>query len=611
MTVQLAPPPVFQGFGPLGLPLVGGQLFTYIAGTTTPQVTYVDSTQTTPNTNPVILNSLGQANVWLVIGQTYKLVLNDANGNLIWSVDQIPGGVSQANIGAALWPVTADETAHAIVPTFFYYPPYDVRRYGAIGDGVTNDTAALTVAHKLNLVNYPGPAFNFVISQTIPISGSTVQVNGNNSTLIVSAAWVPVSSVMTNVSITSNDVTIQNLNINGAAYAGASSQNWGFVFQNGSARGRLLNSHFASMPPLGSAIAFFTGSTRHVARGNTFDTCHGAVFSQADHSIQDNNIALNPLDTSFVCQGTGNVGSSIINNKIYNPSGNPNNNIGIEEGPSDGICTGNYIYGLNGNGIYFFNSVITTSVRGWIVADNIIDGGNGTVSAPGQVVSGILMTPYYSDCDIHDNIVKNLPSNVSSSSSCALLYQTNSRVHDNEFDATSAPGLVGAVTFNATGAAAGSPTIGTLDYVNNRLINTGGNRGILLAAGAFGSFRLNITGGEIIGGSIGIDANFTVNSGADLWIVNMLRNTATTAVNFSTNYTALTDFQTYFNTGNAFAFPHSMKTLSPTVMFGTAIPGTAATGVNDSTVYNGAQAVAASLMWVKIAGAWRASLAVF
>lgn len=111
MSVQLAPSPVFSWFTTQGQPAVGYQLFTYMAGTSTPQATYVDYTQTTPNQNPIILNSAGYANVWLVVGETYKLVLEDAAGNLIWSVDQIPGGfaLTATIIGQLLFPPIPDE----------------------------------------------------------------------------------------------------------------------------------------------------------------------------------------------------------------------------------------------------------------------------------------------------------------------------------------------------------------------------------------------------------------------------------------------------------------------------------------------------------------------
>ena len=71
-----------------GEPLVGGLLYTYIAGTTTPQTTYTDSTAVTANTNPIVLDSRGEANVWLG-GAIYKFVLKDSVGALIWSVDNI------------------------------------------------------------------------------------------------------------------------------------------------------------------------------------------------------------------------------------------------------------------------------------------------------------------------------------------------------------------------------------------------------------------------------------------------------------------------------------------------------------------------------------------
>jgi len=76
-----------------GQPLVGGKLYTYIAGTTTLQTTYTDSSGTTANTNPIILDSRGEANVWLG-GAIYKFILKDADDALIWTVDNISAPTS-------------------------------------------------------------------------------------------------------------------------------------------------------------------------------------------------------------------------------------------------------------------------------------------------------------------------------------------------------------------------------------------------------------------------------------------------------------------------------------------------------------------------------------
>ena len=86
---SLSPPPKLQFFGTDGLPLVGGKLYTYAAGTTTPLATYVDHTGTTTNTNPVILDSNGQANVWLPETTSFKYILKTAAETTLYTVDYV------------------------------------------------------------------------------------------------------------------------------------------------------------------------------------------------------------------------------------------------------------------------------------------------------------------------------------------------------------------------------------------------------------------------------------------------------------------------------------------------------------------------------------------
>ena len=44
-----------------GVPLAGGFIYTYAAGTTTPLAAYTDSTGVTPQTNPIVLDGNGRA----------------------------------------------------------------------------------------------------------------------------------------------------------------------------------------------------------------------------------------------------------------------------------------------------------------------------------------------------------------------------------------------------------------------------------------------------------------------------------------------------------------------------------------------------------------------
>ena len=90
-----------QFFTNSGIPLAGGKLYTYAAGTTTPAVTYTSSSGATPHTNPIILNSAGRVatgEIWLS-GSPYKFLLKDSNDVLIATYDNISG------IGAASYQI--------------------------------------------------------------------------------------------------------------------------------------------------------------------------------------------------------------------------------------------------------------------------------------------------------------------------------------------------------------------------------------------------------------------------------------------------------------------------------------------------------------------------
>lgn len=85
----LAPEPKAQFFYADGTPLVGGKVYTYAAGTSTPLATFTSASATTPNTNPIILDTRGECNLWYAPATSYKVILKDADENLIWTVDNI------------------------------------------------------------------------------------------------------------------------------------------------------------------------------------------------------------------------------------------------------------------------------------------------------------------------------------------------------------------------------------------------------------------------------------------------------------------------------------------------------------------------------------------
>ena len=111
-TTSLSPTPKLQFFDANGDPLVGGLLYTYAAGTTTPLVTYTDSTGVSANTNPIVLDSRGEANVWLGAA-IYKFALYSATNVLIWTVDNINGSTFVVNATG-----TGSQVAFSVVNGF-------------------------------------------------------------------------------------------------------------------------------------------------------------------------------------------------------------------------------------------------------------------------------------------------------------------------------------------------------------------------------------------------------------------------------------------------------------------------------------------------------------
>lgn len=72
-----------------GTPYAGGSLTFYASGTTTPLNTYSDKNLTIANTNPVVLDSAGRAGSIFLQNLAYKVVLEDVNLNVIWTMDPV------------------------------------------------------------------------------------------------------------------------------------------------------------------------------------------------------------------------------------------------------------------------------------------------------------------------------------------------------------------------------------------------------------------------------------------------------------------------------------------------------------------------------------------
>jgi len=95
----------FQFFTTTGIPLAGGKIYTYQAGSSTPLATYTDNTGATANANPIVLGTDGRpsSEIWLTYGYNYKFILKDANDNTIQTYDNLYGIIgTQPATGATI-----------------------------------------------------------------------------------------------------------------------------------------------------------------------------------------------------------------------------------------------------------------------------------------------------------------------------------------------------------------------------------------------------------------------------------------------------------------------------------------------------------------------------
>lgn len=165
MSAVLFQPPWFTPVNASGRPYPGARLHLYRAGTTTPVTVYADSSKSATLSNPVVADSAGRFDkVYLdpTVSYNYKAVMTTSLGVQLAEADNIPANPLTADmVGQAIYPRTDGEISAGVTPTNYAYPPGDVRRYGAVGDGTTDDTTAI----------------NSAIS-ALPSTGGTVRFSG-------------------------------------------------------------------------------------------------------------------------------------------------------------------------------------------------------------------------------------------------------------------------------------------------------------------------------------------------------------------------------------------------------------------------------------------------
>lgn len=296
--VSLSPPPLLRFVDNNGQTLQGGKLFTYLAGTTTKITTYTNSTGFTPNTDPIILNARGEAQVWLSPGQNYKFVLAPANDSdppsrPIWTVDHI----SNSPAGGVI----------------------DARAMGANDNGATDAAPAinnaLSLATSIGGCAYLGaPRLAYMVkSATIAVNGCLQETPGAKAGLLLASGASFNLVTLGNGAVVSDVVGDGNGSANNVFEFGASS--------NASVRN--VTARNASGGTTGTGVDFGNSTNGKMIGGLIYGNAEGTngylatgalVTAVTAYSNGQHDIGFN---TCYECK--------IINNYVYSGTGGATN----------------------------------------------------------------------------------------------------------------------------------------------------------------------------------------------------------------------------------------------------------------------------------------------
>lgn len=299
----------WQFFDNNGVILSGGKLYTYAAGTTSLATTYTSSTGSTANTNPIILNSSGRlANeIWLTTGLNYKFILKTSSDVLIGTWDNIPAGTTDvADLQAALASSTGagmigyiQGSSGSVATTVQtkLRETVSVKDFGAVGDGVTDDTTAIQAALNSGAKTVNFPSGTYKITATLNVSSNT-KIVGSSATVVCSVTIAFQALAQSNISIIGMEIQGP-----GAAVVPAVPEDGGINFGNITSTNGCTNTLVQNCTIHG----FYTGvSARYGSGAKLFDSevydfsLYGVMLSRNDGF----NVSRNYIHGSIVSTGT-------------------------------------------------------------------------------------------------------------------------------------------------------------------------------------------------------------------------------------------------------------------------------------------------------------------
>lgn len=337
-------------------PLAGGKLYTYVAGSVnTPKTTYKDYNNNASNTNPIILDAAGEADIWL--DGNYKLDLYDSLDVAQWAAPI--DNVSSINSGNTSYTTTGSSNAYILTPSpaitsytnsFFTIKAsfgntgpatININGLGAVALTKSGSTALASgdiVSGNMYNIAFDGTGFQILnlAGSFTAISGTTLTISGATTLAVVGTGYVKaiagaLQSSSTSIPIT--DLAAQAANTIVTNATAGSAAPTAVAINTSSLVGRAAAGNIGNIT-LGAGLSFsgstivssspfsksFTSAVQTITSAGTLTLAHGLggvpkfVTTTLINTSAEGGYSVNDRVAVYNCNdnATNNLGASIV-----------------------------------------------------------------------------------------------------------------------------------------------------------------------------------------------------------------------------------------------------------------------------------------------------------
>jgi hypothetical protein len=431
-----------QFFDNSGVILSGGKLYSYAAGTSTPQATYTSASGVTAHTNPIVLDSAGRVatgEIWLTAGSNYKFALYTSANVLITTWDNITGingtGIATDSASVSYTPAGTGAVTTTVQAKLRQY--VSVQDFGAKGDNSTDDTLAIQAA--LNLGPFHAiyfPAGTYIVSNLT--CGADITLYGDG--LINSILKFKTGSA--GAILTANNavhLTIRNLGFNGNYTNCASGTNCLSITgtESGGNGFWIDESGFFNAKSIGLyQVGTYTKAriSNCVAEGNQLD----GIITNATNIILEGNRCSSNGRFGILSQGsyaqifgntctsngqlvTGGAGIGVVscsfpivsNNNCISNGTSTYFTHGIQfNGVTNGVMEGNFSQGNNGSGLDIYQSAYATCTGNQTINNKVRGIENDTTSTYSVIDGNVVVANYEIGISVYNTIGSVVSNNI-------------------------------------------------------------------------------------------------------------------------------------------------------------------------------------------------------